>query len=226
MRVTALLPLKGHSQRVKNKNMRLFDKKPLYHMVANSLLSSKYIDKIFINTDSKVIADDIKKTFQNKIIIINRPQNIQGDFVSMNEIIKYDLSQSESEHFLQTHSTNPLLLSEDIDRAIEAYFKYLNLYDSLFSVTKIQTRLYDADVKPLNHNPKKLLRTQDLEPLYEENSNLYIFSKTSFKNANYNRIGLKPQIFELSKLYSIDIDEEADFVLAEILYKNKELLKC
>ena len=96
----------------------------------------------------------------------------------------------------------------------------MNDYDSLFSVTKWQTRLYwDAD-RPINHNPHELLRTQDLPPVYEENSNIYIFSKSSFRKAGEQRIGLKAQMFEINKIEAIDIDEEADFIMAERLYPS------
>lgn len=224
MKLKALLPMKGNSERVPNKNMRDFNGFPLYHAVIKSLLASKHIDKVVINTDSEIIEKDAKEIFGDKIIIINRPIEIQGDFVSMNDIIAYDLSKLEGEHFLQTHSTNPLLKSETIDKAIEKYFTGLENFDSVFGVTKVQTRFYDKNAKAINHNPNKLLRTQDLEPMYEENSNFYIFSKESFKKADHKRIGLKPQIFEVNKLEAIDIDEPEDFIMAELLYKNKDKL--
>jgi len=222
MKLTALLPMKGTSERVPNKNMRNFDGKPLYHAIMNSLLASKYIDKVVINTDSEIIADDTKKNFGDRVVIIDRPVEIQGGDVSMNVIIDYDLNQLDGEHFLQTHSTNPLLRVETIDKAIEKYFDGLEKFDSLFGVTKVQTRFYDKDANPINHNPEELLRTQDLEPLYEENSNFYIFSKKSFEKAGKKRIGLKPQIFEVNKLEAVDIDEPEDFILAELLYKSKK----
>jgi len=224
MKITALLPMKGNSERVKNKNMRHFDGKPLYHTIMNSLLSSKYIETVVINTDSDIISKDAKSNFGDKVIIINRPKEIQGDFVSMNDIINYDLSKLDGEVFLQTHSTNPLLRTETIDKAIEKYFTDLDKFDSIFGVTKVQTRFYDKDANPINHNPEELLRTQDLEPYYEENSNFYIFSKEAFRNAGNKRIGLKPQIFEVNKLESIDIDEPEDFKLAELLYIHKDNL--
>jgi len=217
--------MKENSQRVPNKNMKSFDSKPLYHTIVKSLLNSKYIENVIINTDSKTIIKDAQENFKNEINIINRPTQIQGDFVSMNDIIAYDLSQLEGEHFLQTHSTNPLLKTNTIDKAIEKYFEDLEKFDSIFSVTKVQTRFYDKNAKAINHNPNELLRTQDLEIMYEENSNFYIFSKKSFKLSNNKRIGLKPQIFEINKLEAIDIDEIEDFIIAELLYKNKDKLE-
>ncbi|CAA6812707.1 MAG: Acylneuraminate cytidylyltransferase family protein [uncultured Sulfurovum sp.] len=224
MKITALLPMKGNSERVPNKNMRYFDGAPLYHAVMKALLASQYVESVVINTDSPIIAEDATKHFGDKVIIIDRPESIQGGDVSMNIIIDYDLNKLEGEHFLQTHSTNPLVRSETIDRAIEAYFRQLKTNDSLFGVTKIQTRFYDKDATPVNHNPEELLRTQDLEPLYEENSNFYIFSKSSFDNVGKKRIGLKPQIFEVNKLEAIDIDEPEDFKLAELLHIHKDTI--
>jgi len=220
----ALLPMKATSERVPNKNMRDFNGAPLYHAVMKSLLNSKYIDKVVINTDSEVITKDAKENFGQRVIIIDRPVEIQGGDVSMNIIIDYDLQHLDGEYFLQTHSTNPLLKSETIDRAIESYFNDLDKYDSIFGVTKVQTRFYDKDANPVNHNPEELLRTQDLEPLYEENSNFYIFSKGSFEKSGKKRIGVKPQIFEVNKLEAVDIDEPEDFVLAELLHRYKDNL--
>ena len=224
MTLKALLPMKGNSERVKNKNMKDFDGAPLYHAIIKSLLASKYIENVVINTDSDIISKNAKKVFRDKVVIINRPVSIQGDLVSMNDIINYDLQHLEGEHFLQTHSTNPLLRTETIDNAIEKYFDSLEEYDSIFGVTKVQTRFYDKNAQPVNHNPKELLRTQDLEPLFEENSNFYIFSKESFENSNKKRIGVKPQIFEVNKLEAVDIDEPEDFKLAELLHMHKDNL--
>ena len=188
MGICALMPMKSHSERVPNKNLKLFCGKPLYHSMMNQLLLAQTIDRIVVDTDSPDIKNDIKKNFED-IIIIDRPASIQGDFVSMNKIIAYDLSILEGKDFIQTHSTNPLLKAKTIDNAVKQYLTDIKKYDSLFSVTKLQTRLYDKNLIPVMHNPRKLIRTQDLEPLYEENSNFYIFSKSSFKNAKNERIG-------------------------------------
>jgi CMP-N-acetylneuraminic acid synthetase len=214
--ITALLPMKGHSERVPNKNLRPFCGKPLCHWTILSLQKSHYINNIVVNTDSQEIAENVGQNF-DRVKIIDRPNEIRGDFVSMNVIIAYDLSQLTGEHFLQTHSTNPLLTTETIDRAIELYFRNLGTCDSLFAVTRHNARFYWKDGNPINHDPQEMLRTQDLPPILEENSNLYIFSKESFKQSDNRRIGLKPYLFEMNKLEAIDIDEEEDFLLAELL---------
>ena len=218
--VTALLPMKGHSERVPNKNLRPFCGKPLCHWTVISLQESHYVKDIVVNTDSPEIAENIRQNFE-RVKIIDRPDEIRGDFVPMNPIIAYDLSQLPGEYFLQTHSTNPLLNAETIDKAVDLYFHNLGTYDSLFTVTRHNTRFYWSDGRPINHDPQELLRTQDLPPIFEENSNLYIFSKESFKHSGNRRIGLRPYLFEISGFEAIDIDEEDDFLLAELLCQAK-----
>lgn len=216
-KITALLPMKGYSERVPNKNLKLFNGEPLFYHVLRALENSIYISKIIINTDSQEIFE--KASHFSKVVYHERPARICGDFISMNDIIAYDLSNTEEEVFLQTHSTNPLLSTTSINKAIDKYFEGLDTHDSVFSVTKLQTRLYKDDNTPLNHNPKELKRTQDLEPLFEENSNFFIFSKESFFNSGNKRIGQRPSMFELNKLEAIDIDEPEDFILAEAVQK-------
>lgn len=219
--IIALLPMKGNSERVPDKNLKSFCGRPLYHRVLDVLLQSKYITKVIVNTDSQRIKDDINSAYNEKVIVHDRPNSIQGDFVSMNEIIKYDIYNSEGDFYFQTHSTNPLLKVTSVDTAIEKMilFSEEDTYDSLFSVTKIQTRLYNAEGRPVNHNPEELLRTQDLPPLYEENSNFFIFTKESFIENGNKRIGKEPYMFEIDKIEAVDIDEPQDFVIAEAIYK-------
>lgn len=218
-KVVALLPMKGHSERVPNKNLKDFCGKPLYHAILRKILKCSLINEVFINTDSEDIKSDVKKCFP-EVNLIDRPKNIQGDHVSMNKIIEYDLSQIDGDHFLQTHSTNPLITVNTLESAIKYFMKKKMEFDSVFSVTKWQTRLYWEDGSPINHNPEELIRTQDLTPVYEENSNFFLFSKKSFERAGNRRIGKEPAMFEVNKLEAIDIDEPEDFKIAKILYEN------
>ncbi len=217
-KIIVLVPMKGNSERVPNKNMKSFNGKPLYHWIVETALKSSYVKEVVINTDSDIIKNDALANFDN-VRIIDRPESIQGDFVPMNAIIEYDISNLEGEHFMQTHSTNPLIRTETLDKGIKKYFDNLETYDSVFGVTKLQTRLYWEDGKAVNHNPNELLRTQDLPPLFEENSNFYIFSKKAFYGNDQKRIGQKPLMVEVDKLEAVDIDNPEDFIVAELLQK-------
>lgn len=219
MNIVALLPMKGLSERVPNKNLKLFNGKPLYHVILNTLLQSRYINKIVVNTDGEELKSDLQINFKGKVTVVNRVKEICGNYVSMNKIIEHDIEKIDADIFVQTHSTNPLLEIKTIDKAIE---KMIELFetkesDSVFSVSKTQKRFYKKDATPMNHDPKMLV-TQHLDPIYEENSCFYIFTKKSFM-ANESRIGRKPHMFEIDKIESTDIDEPQDFIIAEALHK-------
>lgn len=216
-KIKALVPMKGHSERVPNKNIRILAGKPTFHWIIESLSKSKYIDEIIINTDSKEIAKSATDNFN--VTILERPDFLLGDMVSIQPLIEYDLAQTNGEFYLQTHSTNPLLTTETIDTALEAFFAQKE-HDALFSVTALQTRFYWPDGRGVNHDPKHLIRTQDLEPIYEENSCIYIFSKTT-NNKTKNRLGSNPIMFPIDKLEAADIDEVEDFYWAEFLLLRK-----
>ena len=125
-----------------------------------------------------------------------------------------------ADFYIQTYSTNPLLNAETISQGIKTFFAEFPKYDSLFSVTRLQTRLYFKDGQAINHDPAVLLQTQDLPPVYEENSCLYLFTREN-RIRKHHRIGDKPFMFEINKDAAWDIDEELDFEITDFLMKRK-----
>jgi N-acylneuraminate cytidylyltransferase len=210
--------MKRHSARVPGKNVRPLDGRPLFAWVLDTLSSLDRVDAIVVDTDAPEIADAVRRDFEVEISL--RPERLRGDLTPTNDLIAYVLSQYPARtRFLQTHVTNPLLTAQTVSDAIR-HFEAQDLHDSLFSVTRRQTRLYDCQARPVNHDPARLLRTQDLPPLYEENSNLYLFTRDSF-SATGARIGRSPMLFEMNALEATDIDEESDFTLAEALMATR-----
>ena len=112
-KVIALVPIKSESERLVNKNFLSFTGQPLYQVILDKLETSDSIKSIIINTDSEIIADQCSKRY-SKVIIIDRPESIRGNSVTMNTIIDHDLGDIEGEHFFQTHTTNPLLNTKKI----------------------------------------------------------------------------------------------------------------
>lgn len=215
-KVVALLPIKQNSERVKGKNFRELCGKPLYQWILETLLSCNNIKKVVIDTDSEEFIAELAQKYP-QVQTILRPENIRGGMVSMNEVIAHDMTVcADEDYFIQTHTTNPLLSKESIDRAIQMYFKNLEKNDSLFSVNRIQARTYWKDGRPINHILGELKRTQDLEAVYEENSNLFIFSKASFQKTR-SRLGQQPYLFETNRQESLEIDEEEDFEFVKLV---------
>lgn len=219
MKIYAIIPIKDHSSRVQGKNFKLMNGQPLYYWIINTLLSCEQIDKIFIDTDSKELLNNccIKS---DKLFLYKRPEHLRGDDMSVNKLlinIIEDL-KLDADLYLQTHTTNPLLTKETIEGAISKYIKNENTYDSLFTVKTHHTRFYDKYGNDMNHNRFHLIPTQNLDPIYEENSCLYLFTKESLFNNNA-RISKNALLYPMSAIESQDIDWPEDFKLAEVLMK-------
>lgn len=208
--------MKANSQRVKGKNFRPLLDKPLFRWILDSLLAVDEIDQVIINTDARHILAENGLVESDRVRIRDRKPELCGDTVSMNLILGDDIAACPADTYVMTHTTNPLLTPETIRTALGRYEAGLadGSADSLFTVNKTQTRFYHADGSPVNHDPDNLIQTQDLEPWYEENSNLYIFSQASFA-ASDARIGRKPILHEMDKVEAIDIDTLQDWMLAE-----------
>lgn len=217
-KIAALVPMRHHSQRVPGKNYRLLAGKPLYHYIITTLLACPEISQVVVDTDSPPILQGLQQDFPT-VHILERPQALRGDAVSMNEILAYDTSQVEADFYLQTHSTNPLLLPATISQAIRTLLGNIPEYDSLFSVTRLQVRLWNSLGQPINHDPAVLLQTQDLPPVYEENSCIYIFSRPCLLQ-RHTRIGNNPLMFEIDSAEAWDIDEALDFAVTEFLMQR------
>jgi CMP-N-acetylneuraminic acid synthetase len=219
MKLAALVPMRHHSQRVPGKNYRPLAGKPLFHHIIETLLAVPEIQTVMVDTDSEPVMDGLRRFFPT-VKLIQRPEHLRADDVPMNDILLHDTAQVEADFYLQTHSTNPLLQSATVSRAIQLLFTNYPNYDSLFSVTRLQTRLYDKDGHAINHNPRELIQTQDLPPVYEENSCLYLFTRANLIK-NHHRIGDKPLMFEIDADEAWDIDEELDFAICDFLASRR-----
>jgi len=218
-RIVALVPMRHFSQRIPGKNYRSLAGKPLYQHILATLRACPEIQQVVVDTDSPVIMEGLRQDFP-EVLILERPEHLRAETIPMNDILAYDTSQVEADFYLQTHSTNPLLSAETISRAVQAFLASYPAHDSLFSVTRLQTRLWDQLGRPVNHNPAILLQTQDLPPIYEENSCIYIFTRQDLLKRR-NRLGERPYLFEIDAAEAWDIDEELDFKISELLMSQR-----
>jgi len=218
-KIVALVPMRHHSQRVPGKNYRVLAGKPLFHHIVETLLAVPDITEVVVDTDSEPVMDGLREYFP-QVKIIDRPEQLRADDVPMNRILIHDTGLFPADFYLQTHSTNPLLKPETVSRAINLFLADYPNHDSLFSVTRLQTRLYNKDGNAINHNPNELIQTQDLPPIYEENSCLYIFTRENLITKQH-RISNCPMMFEINADEAWDIDEELDFTITDFLLKNK-----
>ncbi len=211
--------MRHHSQRVPGKNYRPLAGKPLYQHIIETLIAVPEVTSIMVDTDSEPVMTGLRENFP-QVKIIQRPEALRAPEIPMNEILAYDMAQLEADFYLQTHSTNPLLKAETISGAIRKFTSQYPAFDSMFSVTRLQTRLWDSLTRAINHNPAILLQTQDLPPVYEENSCFYLFTRQNLL-ARRNRLGERPLMYEIPRLEAVDIDEEPDFIIADMLMRQR-----
>ncbi len=219
MKLAALVPMRHHSQRIPGKNYRPLAGKPLFHHIIETLLAVPEIETVMVDTDSEPVMDGVRRFFPT-VKLIQRPDHLRADDVPMNDILLHDTAQVQADFYLQTHSTNPLLKPETVSNGIQKFFSEYPKYDSLFSVTRLQTRLYFQDGRAINHNPLELIQTQDLPPVYEENSCLYLFTRENLER-KHHRIGDAPLMFEIDADEAWDIDEELDFEITDFLMRKR-----
>ncbi len=217
--ITALVPMRHTSERVPGKNYRPLAGKPLYAHIIETLLAVAEVSRVVVDTDSPVIISGLRQNYP-QVMILERPEHLRAGTIPMNEILLHDTALAPADLYLQTHSTNPLLKAETLSRAIQALRASYPAHDSLFGVTRLQVRLWDQLARPINHNPAILLRTQDLPPVFMENSCVYLFTRQTLEQRR-NRIGERPLMFEVDPAEAWDIDEESTFQVVETLMRAR-----
>lgn len=217
-KITAIVPMRHSSERVPGKNYRDFAGKPLFHHVVQTLLDCQKIDQVVVDTDSPIVIDQCAEFFPT-VLVLERPEHLRDGGIPMNDVLLNTINQVPSEFYLQTHSTNPILTAKTLSDGIDKFLQLYPMYDSLFSVTRRHVRFWDSLSRPINHNSNILLRTQDLPPIFEENSCFYLFTKAILER-KHNRIGDRPFMYEMPEAEAQDIDVELNFIMAELLYKN------
>lgn len=214
--ITALVFIKEKSERVPGKNFLLFGGIPLYRVIIDTLRTCKFISKVLINTDSSEVMD----FYGNDEFVCIQPRSKQLKKVTRNEanlIIQEMISNSSEKVFFNTHTTNPLLTSSTIDIFISNFFK--SKFDSMFMATKLKTRCWSSDLEPINFKRNEIVKTQDLDPIYIDNSCGYIFKNEIFLKEK-NRVSGKIGLMEISELESLDIDTKNQFELASMIFKT------
>lgn len=223
--VDVFLPMRAGSQRVPNKNTRIFAgiEGGLCKIKLQQLLKCDRIGTIFVSTNDPRV-EEISKSFNsNKIKVVKRPDPLATSSASTDNLIRYVPSIVPDGHILWTHVTSPFIGSDIYTKIINKYFKNLTQFDSLMTVTKIQKFIWNDD-QPINYdrNQEKWPRTQTIRPLWEVNSGAFLTSKSIYEK-NIDRIGNNPYLFELTEETAFDIDWLPDFKLAESLYQVRSL---
>ena len=213
-KIVAIIPIKSTSKRVKNKNFKIINKKPLYHFLLSKLKRCNF-DEIFIDSDSPIIEKYCKK---NNFKFIKRLPKLALDSANGNDLLNYHAKVIDAEIYFQLFVTAPLLSVNTINKCIKI-LKNSKTNDSILTVKEIYTWFW-FNKKPVNYNPKILPRSQDAEPITMETTGLYGIRKKTLKSMKC-RIGKKPYFLKVDDEETIDLDNYSDFKYLEYRLKNK-----
>ena len=218
-KILAIIPARGGSKRIKNKNLKLIGGKSLVERTIDVAKKSKYLDKIILSSDKKEILDIGKK---KDIEIIKRPKKLSLDGTNSEDVVIHALNKLECQrknykYFVLLQPTSPLRNTSDINKAINLFKRRKPL--SLISVNKVNNKYLksflisdDNYLKPINYKKFPFYPSQKLPNLFIGNGAIYIVNFLPKKTIHY----------EMSKEKSLDIDNNNDLKNAKkIFYKLK-----
>ncbi len=214
MTTIAIMPIKMNNERLPGKNTKILGKKPLLQYELDSLVETGLLDEISVFCSSK----DIQEYLPEKVDFVKRSEELDLPTSNFTQIFEAFMNEKDADIYVYAHATAPFITVETMKECIEAVQS--GKYDSAFCAIKLQDYLW-KDGEPLNFDASNVPRTQDLEPIYQETSGVYVFTKEVFEKY-HRRIGKKPYIKEVSFKEAVDIDEADDFKLAEILVDIEE----
>lgn len=209
MRITAIMPIKLNNERCPGKNTRQLDSKPLLQHELESLKLTGLCNSINVFCSS----EDIVPFLPKGVNFIKRPEYLDLPTSNFSQIFTCFMKQQDADIYVYAHATAPFITVQTMCQCIESVKS--GEYDSAFCAVKLQNYLWQ-DGEPLNFDAANLPRTQDLKPIYQETSGIYVFTKDVFIRYK-RRIGKKPFIKEVSFKEAVDIDNPEDFTIAEAL---------
>ena len=191
------------------KNTKMLGDKPLLQHELDSLKKTGLCDSINVFCSS----EDVIPFLPEGVNFVKRPEYLDLPTSNFTQIFTLFMEQNDADIYVYAHATAPFITVETMKQCIEAVKS--GEYDSAFCAIKLQDYLWQ-DGEPLNFDASNLPRTQDLKPIYQETSGVYVFTKEVFEKYK-RRIGKKPFIKEVSFKEAVDIDNPEDFDLAEAL---------
>ncbi|SFI04473.1 CMP-N-acetylneuraminic acid synthetase [Pseudobutyrivibrio sp. OR37] len=207
MKIVAIMPIKLKNERCPGKNTRMLGTKPLLQYELDSLKETGLCDSINVYCSS----EDVVPYLPEGVNFVKRPEVLDLPTSNFSQIFETFMNEVDADIYVYAHATAPFIKKETMEQCINAVKS--GEYDSAFCALKLQDYLWQNG-EPLNFDATNVPRTQDLTPIYQETSGVYVFTKDVFKN-KHRRIGDKPYVSEVSFKEAVDIDNPEDFILAE-----------
>lgn len=222
MNFLSLIPARGGSKGIPNKNIKFLDGKPLIYYSIEVAKKAKLVNKVVVSTDRKEIAAVAKKYGAE---VIDRPAELASDespteLTMIHAVVELEKSGYKPDYIVLLQPTSPLRYPDDVDNSINKILK--DKADSLLSVQFNKHFLWKDDkgkFTPVNYDILDRPRRQDRDLEFLENGSIYV-TKYDVLHAHKSRLGGKVGYYVMDEESSIEIDSEFDFWLAEMVLKK------
>lgn len=228
----AFIPVRGGSKSIPLKNIKLISGKPLVYWTVRAACGCKYIDKVFVATDSDAIKgtvelfrSDLEPESSKKLEVIGRSAQSASDTASTESAMLEFAEEHEFDNIVLIQATSPLLVSEDIDRGFEAFSEFGT--DSVLSVVRQKRFHWTVDINgfahPTNYDVFHRPRRQEFDGYLVENGAFYITSKADLMKSR-NRVSGNIKAVEMNEDTFFEIDEPSDWLIIEALMKKNGIV--
>lgn len=221
MKITAVIPVRKGSQRVKDKNLRPFANTTLLDNKIQMLLKVPEIDSIVVNTNSEAAIELVETEYAGtKVSYHRREEYYASSECSGSEFFKHLGEVTDTDVFIYTPCTSPFVKPETVSACIKKYKENLvsNDYDCVSTVSSIKEFMW-LDGKAINYDPLNAPNSQNLPDVVALNFGTTVVSKEDLIK-NHNIIGKKPDFVITSDIEAIDIDTPLDFYIASQMYQK------
>lgn len=203
----ALIPLRGGSKGIPNKNIKPLAGRPLCHWVLEAACEVAELDRIIVSTDSQEIAS-IACEAHSRVEILMRPADLASDTASTESVLLHAIEHIKPQTLVTLQATSPLTTSSDIRKALRQFAS--NQLDSLLSAVRLRRFVWTPDGTPLNYDYRNRPRRQDFEGSYVENGAIYITRRSTLEESRC-RLGGRIGIFEMSEATFVELDDVGDW---------------
>ena len=218
----AFIPVRGGSKSIPLKNIKVMAGKPLVYWTIESAVNCKYIDKVYVSTDSDKIIEVVKSyegINKEKIEIVLRSNETASDKASTESAMLEFAKKYDFENIVLIQATSPLLSSKDLDKGFEKYENYDSII-SLVEQKRFRWKVEGGCVKSINYDYMNRPRRQEFEGDLVENGAFYITSKENLLKYE-NRLAGKIGYVVMPEDTYFEIDEPSDWIIVESLLKNR-----
>lgn len=221
MKITAVIPVRKGSQRVKDKNLRPFAGTTLLDVKLKMLLQVPELDSIVVNTNSEAAIELVEEEYKGtKVTFHRREEYYASSQCSGSEFFKHLGEVTDTDIFIYAPCTSPFIKPETVSKCIKAYLQS-NEYDCVSTVSSIKEFLW-LDGKAINYDPLNAPNSQNLPDVVALNFGTTVVAKKDLIK-NHNIIGKTPKFVLTSDIEAVDIDTPLDFYIAEQIFKKTVL---